>query len=545
MSVKWLFTTLWYFFAVCLVLMVATFGAARLLLPTANQYTEKVEQEIYDVLGQPVKIASLDAEWRGFTPTLILKDVEVYLKDKSKVVMRFPNIRIGLDIYHSITTANLRFSNFDLVATNMFIERDGSGDIHIVGLAVDHNTDTGLDDEILKRWILTQSKLNIELRNLVYIDKSTKQAVFNLSNVKLQLRNRGERHIVDAVVTLAGKSANQKEKELLITIDSTGDLLSTTSWTGEIYGRAKSLSMDDMVNTRQLLNNRVQFTNSDNEIWIDIRDSTIRKVQANLSFKDLVYFPELINAKKRKPLHYESLSGKFLWRQNDVRWNFNARDFEYVTNAKRGPKASLSVVYNRSSLNSINISADYLKIEDVVAAAKAFHTIDNDNKVLSRVFAAKLLGTVRNLSLSTTLEDSPKIRANGIVENLSGSFGGGAVKIAGLSGKIQANDNTRSMLVQSNDLTIDIPGIFNNKLGLGVVSANVSWAIDETDVNFQAKEISILNPDASLGGDFSLDWPLDERAAMVDMRVDIKSGEGGRIYKYLPHKFLSQNTNAW
>ncbi|MFV2055470.1 MAG: YhdP family protein, partial [Thiohalomonadales bacterium] len=115
----------------------------------------------------------------------------------------------------------------------------------------------------------------------------------------------------------------------------------------------------------------------------------------------------------------------------------------------------------------------------------------------------------------------------------------------GLSGILQVNDNARSLLVSSNDLRLDIPGIFENRLNLGTVNAEVNWNINDSDIDVDIEQASILNSDAHLVGNFTLDWPLDNRPAMVDMRIDIKSAKGNHIYKYLPHKILSTSVNRW
>ena len=64
---------LWYLFAATIVLTAAVFGLARLLLPLVDDYNRDVEKYATELVGRPIKIMSLDAEWHGFSPSLVLK----------------------------------------------------------------------------------------------------------------------------------------------------------------------------------------------------------------------------------------------------------------------------------------------------------------------------------------------------------------------------------------------------------------------------------------------------------------------------------------
>ena len=94
--------TLWYSFALVTVLIAVAFSLLRLFLPLINQYSVTVESYISDIVGQPIKIQSLDAEWHGFGPSLVFNNVRLLDSSGVATIAQFSKANLGLDILESL-----------------------------------------------------------------------------------------------------------------------------------------------------------------------------------------------------------------------------------------------------------------------------------------------------------------------------------------------------------------------------------------------------------------------------------------------------------
>ena len=99
---RYIWASVWYAFAVSVVLLAVIFGLARLLLPYASDYKADVTSTLSEYLGQPVKVGSLDTEWHGFGPALVLKEINILDLNSEKSVLKFGKARVGIGLISSL-----------------------------------------------------------------------------------------------------------------------------------------------------------------------------------------------------------------------------------------------------------------------------------------------------------------------------------------------------------------------------------------------------------------------------------------------------------
>ena len=84
-----------------MVVLATGFAVARLLLPYAEQYNAEVGEQFSEYLSQPVLVRSLDAEWHGWGPSLVLRDVALLDVRGEQPVLKLDKIRLGLGLLTS------------------------------------------------------------------------------------------------------------------------------------------------------------------------------------------------------------------------------------------------------------------------------------------------------------------------------------------------------------------------------------------------------------------------------------------------------------
>jgi len=133
--VRYIWVSAWYAFAAVVVLLATSFAVARLLLPYAEQYNAEVGERFSRYLDQPVLVRSLDAEWHGLGPSLVLRDVALLDVMGEQPVLKLDKIRLGLDLLSSLRQWQPVFSNITLVGVDLFLARNAQGQFSVAGLS--------------------------------------------------------------------------------------------------------------------------------------------------------------------------------------------------------------------------------------------------------------------------------------------------------------------------------------------------------------------------------------------------------------------------
>ena len=124
----------WYVSAGIVVLIAALFTVLRLLLPFADQYNAELSQKFSEALNQPVVVNSLNAEWHGLGPSLILENVNLLDAKAERYVLQLEKVRIGFNLFHSLMEWRPIFSDVTLVGVNLAIKRTKEGSITVEGI---------------------------------------------------------------------------------------------------------------------------------------------------------------------------------------------------------------------------------------------------------------------------------------------------------------------------------------------------------------------------------------------------------------------------
>ena len=181
---------IWYLFAATVVLMAAIFGIARLLLPLVGDYNQDVEHYATQLAGRPIKIMSLDAEWHGFSPSLVLNNVRVLSQDGSNTILQLSRARLDFDLLGSALSKQVQFKRFALSGADVSLVREASGEIKLAGFESDQLGKPSEDDTAaLLQWLFAQGEISLHANNLVYKDLKANAKRHAFSNVSLILKN--------------------------------------------------------------------------------------------------------------------------------------------------------------------------------------------------------------------------------------------------------------------------------------------------------------------------------------------------------------------
>lgn len=146
----------------------------------AEEYVFSHESEIQELLnksvGFPVEYKKLEAEWRGFTFRVRLKDVLVYDKPKPVPFMSAKNLDLHANVLQLILNPNLPFKNIAAEDLKIVLGWDPNDELTILGLKGEH-LPSSIDIQSVLAGISTQDSFKLKNAEIKWIklDWSAKQ----------------------------------------------------------------------------------------------------------------------------------------------------------------------------------------------------------------------------------------------------------------------------------------------------------------------------------------------------------------------------------
>lgn len=179
---------MWVLIAVAAVFSVLLLSLRYWLLPNIEQYRENIASAISHASGQYVTLGEISANWDGFRPHMMLRDVRVH--DNEGVTLLL-NCLEGTFSWRSILHGELLFREIAIDQPDLIVRRNAAGVIHVAGFALKQEF-AGSEDGFFD-WLLNQRQVIINNANILWQDDQRAAPQLELL-VNLRLENRGRHH---------------------------------------------------------------------------------------------------------------------------------------------------------------------------------------------------------------------------------------------------------------------------------------------------------------------------------------------------------------
>ncbi|MGD8208177.1 MAG: hypothetical protein PVH47_08885, partial [Thiohalocapsa sp.] len=121
--------------AVGLVLLVAlAVSGIRIALPMLSERVGDIEAQLTDLLGQPIEVGAVEAEWTVWGPLLQLSEVGIYDPGRTRIVLEMEQLAVQLDIWRSLATGQIVPRQLVVSGTALEIHRRADTSVQIIGL---------------------------------------------------------------------------------------------------------------------------------------------------------------------------------------------------------------------------------------------------------------------------------------------------------------------------------------------------------------------------------------------------------------------------
>lgn len=181
--------------AVLAAIMLFIFAASQFyFFPHINAYKDRIEAAASATVGVPVKIASIQAHWRGVHPEVVLN--HVVIQGETNQTLHLPQVKASL-AWRSLFLWQVRFAHLVLDKPDLMIHRLPDGSMVIGGIPVPASE----GDSAALPWLLSQHHIQINHGTLHWQDDLRQAPELTLHEVNIDLSARLGQHRLQLQMT--------------------------------------------------------------------------------------------------------------------------------------------------------------------------------------------------------------------------------------------------------------------------------------------------------------------------------------------------------
>ncbi len=519
---------LWFTTAAGVILAAVLLSLTRLLLPSLQSYRADVERKASEVIGQPVRIRTLDAHLLGLAPTVILEDVRLLNHRGTRTVAHFREARISIDVLASLRQHHAVVSELTVVGAELTLLRLRDGSLKIQGLSSGAATgnDAAKTDGI-GRWLLSQGRLALFDSRVHWHDLASGRKS-DLRRVDIELHNSDTRHQLNVDVQLppgVGRS-------LHLALDLTGDVLQPRGWSGDAYLSADELRPTLLWNgTVPGTTLKVERGRFDVHLWSSWQAGRLTDVVGKIAANDFAL------RRDGRELALTDLSTALHWHKASDGWELGLGD---LTLQRGSAPAAPVQVRVRHQGGGWFAQASAINLGDAAAIAPFVPGIAADRQ--ATVAAIRPRGIVRRFRLDLPAQGPPHVQ--GVAEHLAAAPWRQVPGFDNLSGQFAWTGDDGQLLLDGSDVTVDIRHLFRAPLTLQRLQGDIELHHGVDGWRVTAQQLRVGNPDLQANLAATLTLP-PQGSPYLDLRGHFWNGQAASTSHYLPAAIMNPDALKW
>ena len=507
------------------------------ILPDIERYHDNISAMASHVVGQPVIIGKIEADWHGIRPHLLFTDVLI-LDRQGKTLLALQRVD-NVVSWMTALTGQVRLYSLEINQPDLLIKRDAQGLLHIAGMTMSSNIPGQPADHGLADWLLHQKHIVVRDARITWQDDQRAAAPLILNQVNILIENSGRRHSFSLrAQPPAGLSAQ---------LDLRGDFFGSSfdnfnAWRGELYTQ---LDYVDVAAWNTWLPLPISPKRGRGALrgWLGVENGKINQLTADLALADV----QTQLADDLPLLDVIKLRGR-------VEWHDVARGFEISTR-----KLSLQTS-NDLVLGPIDL---YLRFADATdkqpaSGAARVNTLDID----------RFTSLMHFLPLTSSLKQQlAKFAPQGRISDAQAKWQGDFDKLLNyeikarfdrlsirrtdnipgftrLSGQVDGNDANGTLSINTHNLSVDAPLIMPEPLAFDSLIAQLSWQKHDSGMEVKFNKVSIANADLA-GNFFGSYQSLPQSPGLIDLTVRLTRASVGHTARYIPLVVLHGEAHNW
>lgn len=501
------------------------------VLPDIDRHRALIEAQAAAIVGRPVSIGGIEAQWHGLRPQFGLREVRI-LDAVGRAGLVLPRVHATISLT-PLLRGEVRMHLLEVEGLDVTVRRDALGAVSVAGIPV-----SGTDGEAgFGRWLLQQRGVVLRGASVVWADEQRGAPQLWLRQVDLRLvRSRGRHQL--------GVRAHPPEG-MAAPIDFRAewrgnDPANASSWEGRTYLRLGDTSLAGWEEWIDLPLG-IERGRGSIALWLDFSKGTPRAITADLELDELIARV----AGSGPPMEFDSLRGRLAWRwQQD---GFEASATALALTPSRGEPTPPTDARLRwqvaadGSLRRVEFSADEFDLEPWVGLAARLAL---DAAIAQSLVRASPSGRLSDLSLAWSPGDGqPGWRVRGRVRNLAFRLPDEQGSVSGVTGAIEGTERAGTLALTSQGVGLQLPAVFASPLVFDRLRLQAGWTVRGEGVLLRVQAADFANAD--LAGTLSGEYAFEPASAgRAELTATLSRLRVPAVATYLP-RVVDADTREW
>ncbi|MGR8940795.1 MAG: YhdP family protein [Gammaproteobacteria bacterium] len=505
----------------------------RLALSGVEGYKSRLAARVGVMVGAPVTIGRLGARMRGFSPEIVLNNIDIAsVTARRGNAIELREIRLGINLLDVLIRRELLPSSWvTLVGAKLTVKRNAEGKLSIAGLRADGENPL---------WLLQTRRYEVLDSDITWQDEQRQGRPLIFKSADLALINEGEHHRVNALIQLPDKLGDS----LKAALDLKGDLFGFKSLQGRAYLEGKNLNLPEWVTLDLPLAMTLASGRGDLKVWSDWRQNQSVSLAGEVSIEGLA-----LQKPAAEPWSAEHLRSRFHWSRSENKWKLDIDAFELATRSrgesKTWPTAIFSLRGKGDAENPSRRLALYVeRLEMQEAAMLARFLLPSRHRIAGFLRDAQLTGELRNFALFADT-DKQTLSVNGQFSHAGiaplQQFPG----VENLSGWIHGSEAQGTIAIAGSDVVLNAPELFREPLPLKRLAGLGTWRQTPEGWSFDSASLELDARTFESKSRLHLLIPESLDDAFIDLQSAFSFADVSETRRFLPAKILPAEVADW
>jgi uncharacterized protein (TIGR02099 family) len=513
------------FFACAAALLVLRYA----VLPQVERLRPEIVARVAALVGQPVKIGGIEAQWLGFRPQVNFSDVRIYDAEGREALV-LPSVENILS-WRSLAQGKLRLHALLIDGPRVTVRRDAAGALYIAGIKlVPTPGEPGLSD-----WLFAQTDIDVRNAEIEWRDEKRAAPPLVLSSINLHLENRGERHRFGLAARLPKDVGTSLEVRGELTAADVDD---RSGWAGRAYAE---LGYTDFAGWRAWLDYPLDLRQAAGaaRLWVEIGGGAIRQATADLALAD-------VRAKLGDDLpllELASVAGRLQASAAGDAYQLAARKL-VLGPQKAPPLAPLEFELAWKPGGGV-ASANTVQLAPLAHLGEALPLPAELRRATLGLEPQGQLADLR-FEWQGAINAPTQYRARARFTDLGIKPRDAVPGFAKLAGTLEATETGGHVQLESRGAEVELPRVFAEpRLAFDILSGELSWRRDGAGFSVEVPSLTFTNADLS-GNAFGAYATTGEGPGTIDLSAVLSRADARHLAHYLPlGALMGEKPRSW
>jgi uncharacterized protein (TIGR02099 family) len=500
----------------------------RLFLLGVEDYKMELESKIYQLTEIPIKIGTMRANMRGFSPEIVLKDIDVLTIDTSNnYPIKLEELRLGINLLDLLFTQQVLPSSWiTLVGVKLSVVRKEDGSLSIDGL------DTAGSGQPF--WLLKTGRYEVLKSEITWLDKQRQALPITFEHIDLLIKNKhdSESHEVHLISQLPDKFG----KSLRVSMSFQGNVFKKDNINGLVYIKGHEIQLAEVLTGKHPTGLKLLAGKGGFELWSQWKKSKNIALTGNVQAKN-------ISIKKQKQVFtLDQLQADFTGIDRPSGWQFGVADFIAKIADKTWPPSSFNFSANKE-MTQLATSIDQLDLQAFSKLIQFFAPLDRQQKKL--VSKLDLKGQLKNVTGYIDTEKN-SVAISGVFENIFASATADSPQLENFTGSIHGSDQAGVFGLNTQQGSLFSPDLFRAPFSIKELTALISWQQQADSWQVKADNLLLKVKDAESISSFRTTMPKNGEAIFMDLQTSFsKLNDVSAIPEYYPVSIIKKDVLRW